>query len=68
MFKNITILKPLRFGSRHCFRLQVNGGEEEENTIQGWRLALSKGPNRVDVLFFFPSIHLKTEIEPPTET
>jgi hypothetical protein len=29
---------------------------------------LSKGPNRVDVLFFFPSIHLKTEAEPASET
>jgi hypothetical protein len=29
---------------------------------------LGKGPNRVGVLFFFPSIHLKTEGEPASET
>jgi hypothetical protein len=36
--------------------------------IQGWRLALSKGPNRVGVLLFSPSIYLKTEAEPGSET
>jgi hypothetical protein len=29
---------------------------------------LTKRPNRVGVLFFFPSIHLKTEEEPASET
>jgi hypothetical protein len=33
-----------------------------------WRLALSKGPNRVAVLLFFLSIHLRTEAEPASET
>jgi hypothetical protein len=32
IFKIVTILKSLRFGSFLCFRLQVNGGEEEKNT------------------------------------
>jgi hypothetical protein len=33
-----------------------------------WRLALSKGPNRIGVLLFSPSIHLWTEAEPASET
>jgi hypothetical protein len=59
--KNIKKLKLQRFGSWLCFRPQVNGGGEDKNIY-------SKGPNRVDVLLFSTSIHLKTEAESASET
>jgi hypothetical protein len=43
-------------------------GRREENllcwltwVVQGWRIAMSKGPNRVGFLLFSPIIHLKAE-------
>jgi hypothetical protein len=72
--KNIKNLKSRLFESWLYFRPQVNGVGEEKNiysvgpSITGWRLALSKGPNRIGVLLFSPSIHLKVEAEPASET
>jgi hypothetical protein len=39
-----------------------------EWSLQWWRPALSKGPNRVGVLLYSPSVHLRTEAEPASET
>jgi hypothetical protein len=57
--------------------LLLSSGEwrgEEKNTYsvgpvrQSWPPSLSKGPNRIGVLLFSPSIHLRTEAEPASET
>jgi hypothetical protein len=36
-------------------------------SLERWRLDLSKGPNRIGVLLFSPSIDLRTEAEPASE-
>jgi hypothetical protein len=70
------ILKSQRLGIGFCFRPQVLEGEKRRTPVllgplemgQWWRLALYKGPNRIGVLNFSPSIHLRTEAEPASET
>jgi hypothetical protein len=77
--KILKMLKAQRFGTWLCFRPQVNGEGEEKNTysvgplslpitgVMG-RLALSKGTKRIGVLLFSPSIQLRMEAEPASET
>jgi hypothetical protein len=63
ILKILKNLKPQRFGCWLCFRPQVNGRGGEKNTYSIGVLLYSIG-----ILLFSPSIHLKTEAEPASET
>jgi hypothetical protein len=79
ILKRLKNSKSQLFGSWLCFRPRWVEGEKRRTRIllgpldtasqvQWWRLALSKGPKRIRVLLFSPSIHLSTEAEPASET